>query len=182
MRGVIPSAWYNNVQPYMVTMLPGRVGANPAWETTPRSLAPAYFLRQDEAISWWGARLRPWRTFSFQTFLFMRYNADSFNYDPKTGGFFAPYEAPFAYLGRHGQLVDRPHDRLDAIRPPDGADLDRNRTTQDRIREALRAAGYPVAIVNTETLPSSLIRFGYDKGDQFLFLMRTAIAFAATPP
>jgi hypothetical protein len=51
-----------------------------------------------------------------------------------------------------------------------------NRTTQERIRAALRSAGYPDAVINTETLPPSLLRFGYKDADQFLFLMRTAIA------
>src|SRR5271157_5367653 len=91
--GIIPSAWYNNVQPYMVAMLPGRVGDHPAWETTDRSLAPAYFLRQDEAVLLVGSTPPPMAYFSFQTFLFMRYNLDSYHWDPTTGGFFAPYAA-----------------------------------------------------------------------------------------
>ena len=174
--GVIPSAWYNNVQPYMVAMLPGRVGANPAWETTARSLAPAYFLRQDEAILLVGSTPPPMAYFSFQTFLFMRYDLDSYNYDPKTGGFFAPYEAPFAYLGDTVNSLTVHTTGWTRYDRPMVLISTGNRRTQERIREALHDSGYPDAIVNTETLPSSLIRFGYDKGDQFLFLMRTAIA------
>ncbi|HVN77020.1 MAG TPA: hypothetical protein VMT19_11930 [Thermoanaerobaculaceae bacterium] len=175
--GVIPSAWYNNVQPYMVAMLPGRVGDSPAWETTERKLSPAYFLRQDEALLLVGSTPPPMAYFSFQTFLFMRYDLDSYSYDPTTGGFFRPYEAPFAYLGDTVNSL--------TIRTTGWSRYDRpmvlistgNRTTRERLRGALRAAGYPDAIVNTETLPSSLLRLGYDKGDQFLFLMRTAISF-----
>jgi hypothetical protein len=51
-----------------------------------------------------------------------------------------------------------------------------NRRTQERVRAALRTAGYADAAINTETLPPSLVRFGYQTGDQFLFTMRLAIA------
>ena len=51
-----------------------------------------------------------------------------------------------------------------------------NRQTLERLRAALRSAGYPDAVINTETLPPSLVRFGYQTGDQFLFTMRLAIA------
>ncbi len=174
--GLIPSAWYNNVQPYMVVNLPGRVGDHPAWESTKRSLPPAYFLRQDEAILLVGSTPPPMAYFSFQTFLFMRYNAASYNYDPTTGGFFAPYEAPFAYLGDTVNSLTIHTTGWHRYNAPMVLISTGNRRTQERIREALHHAGYPTAVVNTETLPSSLIRFGYDKGDQFLFLMRAAIA------
>lgn len=40
---------------------------------------------------------------------------------------------------------------------------------------ALLKSGYPAAVINTETLTPSLIRFGYKNADQFLLLMRTAL-------
>ena len=174
--GAIPSAWYNNVQPYLAALLPGRVGANPAWESTERSLAPAYFLRQDEAIVLVGSTPPPMAYFSFQTFLFMRYDLGSYDLDPKTGGFFRPYEAPFAYLGDTVNSLTIHTTGWTRYEGPMVLISTGNRTTLARLVKAVRAAGYPAAVLNTETLPSSLIRFGYDKGDQFLFLMRTAIA------
>jgi hypothetical protein len=114
--------------------------------------------------------------FSFQTFLFTRYNPKSNDYDPATGGFFRPYEAPFAYLGDTvNSLTIRTTGSTPYNRPMAFISTG-NRKTQERLRAALRAAGYPDAIINTETLPPSLIRFGYEKADQFLFLMRTALA------
>jgi hypothetical protein len=114
--------------------------------------------------------------FSFQTFLFGRYNPATTGYDPATGGFFQPYEVPLAYVGDTlNSLTTRttgstPYNRPIALISTG------NRQTQERIRAALRSAGYADSIINTETLPPSLLRFGYETGDQFLFTMRMAIA------
>lgn len=174
--GAIPSAWYNNVQPYMVAVLPGAIGDSVPWEKTKRALFPAYLLRQDEALLLVGSTPPPMAYFSFQTFLFMRYNPETYNLDPATGGFFRPYEPPFAYLGDTVNSLTIETTGLTPYNRPMALISTGNHKTQERIRAALHAAGYPDAIVNTETLPSSLIRFGYDNKDQFLFLMRTAIA------
>lgn len=177
--GKTPSTWYNNIQPYMVAKLPGNVDdpiLSHRWEKTKRSLPPAYFLRQDEAILLIGSTPPPMAYFSFETFLFMRYNPDTYSYDPATGGFFQPYAAPFAYLGDAVNSLTIQTTGSTPFNRPVALIATGNRKTQERIQAALRAAGYPNAIVNTETLPSSLLQFGYENGDQFLFLMRTAIA------
>ena len=178
--GAIPTTFYNNVQAYMSVILPGSVDdLNPKirWERTKRALFPVtYLLRQDEAILLVGSTPPPMAYFSFQTFLFGRYNPATYSYNPATGGFFRPYEAPFAYLGDTVNSL--------TVRTTGSAPYNRpmalistgNRQTQERVRAALRAAGYPDTIINTETLPPSLVRFGYEKADQFLFLMRMAIA------
>jgi hypothetical protein len=176
--GKIPSAWYNNVQPYLTVALPGRVDdpvpAN-RWEKTVRSLPPAYLLRQDEAVLLIGTTPPPVAYYSFQTFLFMRYNPETNGLDPATGGFFKPYGAPFAYLGDTVNSLtvqttgSTPYNRPIALLSTG------NRKTLDGLRAALRASGYADAIVNTETLPQSLLRFGYENADQFIFLMRTAV-------
>jgi hypothetical protein len=178
--GNIPTTWYNNVQPYMTVVLPGAVDdQDPSirWEKTQRALNPvSYLLRQDEALLVVGSTPPPMAYFSFQTLLFGRYNAASYNYDPATRGFFRPYEVVFSYLGDtvNSSTVQTtgstPYNRPMALISTG------NRQTQERIRAALRSAGYPDAIINTETLPTSLLQFGYENADQFLFLWRSAIA------
>jgi hypothetical protein len=174
--GVIPTTWYNNVQPYMSVILPGYVWDTVPWEKTKRALPVTYLLRQDEAILIVGSTPPPMAYFSFQTLLFGRHNPATYNYDPATGGFFRPFEAPLAYLG---DTVNSRTVRTTGSTPynrPMALISTGNRRTQERISAALRAAGYADAIINTETLPPSLLRFGYETGDQFLFTMRMAIA------
>jgi len=168
--GVIPSTWYNNVQPYITVLLPGALGSPVPWEETERMLPISYSLRQDEAILIVGSTPPPMAYFSFQTFLLGRYT------DAATGGFFDPYEATFAYLGDTvNSLTVRTTGSTPYNRPIAFISTG-NRETREHIRAALRSAGYPDASINTETLPPSLLRFGYDNADQFLFLWRTAIA------
>ncbi len=173
--GKIPSTWYNNVQPYMVTKLPGAVQDLVPWETTKRVLPPAYFLRQDEAVLLIGSTPPPMAYYSFQTFLLARYNPKTNGYDPNTGGFFRPYETPFTYLGDTINSLTIRTTGSTSFNRPMAVILTAHRKTQERLRAALLAAGYPEAVINTETLPSSLLRFGYENGDQFLFLIRTAL-------
>jgi hypothetical protein len=171
----IPSTWYNNVQPYMSITLPGFVGDAVPWEKVKRAIPVNYLLRQDEAILVVGSTPPPMAYYSFQTMLFARYNTATSTYDPATGGFYQPYEAVVAYLGDTvNNLTVRstgstPYDRPMAFISTG------NRQTQERLRAALRSAGYADAVINTEVLPPSLVRFGYDTGDQFLFTMRLAI-------
>ena len=172
----IPSTWYNNVQPYLSIILPGYFWDAVPWEKARRAIPVNYLLRQDEAILIVGSTPPPMAYFSFQTMLFARYNPATYGYDPSTGGFFQPYEAPVAYLGDTvNSLTIRTTGSTPYNRPMAFISTG-NRQTQDRIRAALRAAGYADAVINTETLPSSLVRFGYETGDQFLFTMRMAIA------
>jgi hypothetical protein len=162
----------------MVAVLPGSSDPNEPWpwEITARSLPVSYLMRQDEAILLVGSTPPPMAYFSFQTFLFMRYNIDSYKYDKNTpAGFFQPYEAPFAYLGDTINSRTIQTTGSTPFNQPMVLISTGNRTTQQRLRAALRTAGYPDAVINTETLPSALLKFGYDKSDQFLFLMRTAI-------
>lgn len=178
----IPSAWYNNVQPYMVAVLPGDTKDHDPWEVGKRSLPVSYFLRQDEAIIIVGSTPPPMAYFSFQTFLFTRYNANTLNYEAGSpAGFFQPYEALFAYLGDTVNSLTIQSTGSAPFNRPMAFISTSNRTTQERLRAALRSAGYPDAIINTETLPSSLLRLGYTDADQFLFLIRTAIAVGGEP-
>ncbi len=172
---IIPTTYYNNVQPYMSVNLPTD------WESTApemrRALPINYFLRQDEAVVIVGTTPPPMAYFSYQTFLFGRYNPEKTSTYPKTlGGYFAPYEVLFAYLGDQVSSLTLASTGSNPYNRPMVYISAGNRQTQERVRAALLAAGYPAAIINTETLPASMVRFGYDKGDQFLFLMRMAIA------
>jgi hypothetical protein len=177
--GVIPTTWYNNVQPYMSVILPAKFNVtdpSTGWEKIKRALPVNYLLRQDEAILIIGRTPPPMAYFSFQTFLFARYNPATLGYDPLTGGFFRPYEASVAYLGDAvNSLTIRTTGSTPYSRPMVLISTG-NRKTRKRVRAALNAAGYENAVINTETLPSSLVRFGYETGDQFLFTIRMAIA------
>ena len=171
----IPSTWYNNVQPYMSIVLPGFVSDSVPWEKVRRAIPVNYLLRQDEAILIVGSTPPPMAYYSFQTMLFARHNPATYNSDPALGGFFRPYQATVAYLGDTvNSLTVRTTGSTPYSRPMAFISTG-NRQTQDRIRAALRAAGYADAVINTETLPPSLVRFGYETGDQFLFTMRLAI-------
>jgi len=174
--GYLPTTWYNNVQPYMSVILPGAVGEPVAWERTERVLFPSYLFRQDEALLIVGETPPPMAYFAFQTFLFGRYNPATNDLDPATGGFFAPYEFTFAYLGDTVNNLTVRTTGSSAYNSTMAFISTGNRQTQERIRAALRVAGYPDAVINTETMPSSLLRFGYENADQFLLLMRMAIA------
>lgn len=174
-KAYIPSTWYNNVQPYMSILLPGFAADTPQWEKARRAIPVNYLLRQDEAILIVGSTPPPMAYYSFQTMLFARYNPATYSYDPALGGFYQPYEAPVAYLG---DTVNSLTVRTTGSTPynhPMALISTGNRQTQERLRAVLRAAGYPDAAINTETLPPSLVRFGYETGDQFLFTMRLAL-------
>jgi hypothetical protein len=177
--GNLPTTWYNNVQPYMTVALPGAFDdpdPSTRWERTRRALPISYLLRQDEAILIVGSTPPPMAYFSFQTFLFGRYNPASNNYDPAGRGFFRPYEVMFAYVGDTVNSLTVQTTGSTAYNRPMAFISTGNRKTQEHLRAALRAAGYPDAIINTETLTPSLLRFGYENADQFLLLWRSAIA------
>ncbi len=170
----IPSTWYNNVQPYMSIIMPGSVSDPPFWEKATRAIPVNYLLRQDEAILIVGSTPPPMAYYSFQTMLFARFNPATFNYDPTLGGFYQPYEATVAYLGDTvNNLTVR---TTTPFNSPMALISTGNRQTQERVIAALHSAGYPDAAINTEILPLSLVRFGYETGDQFLFTMRLALA------
>jgi hypothetical protein len=172
----IPSTWYNNVQPYMSILLPGYLSDPVPWEKARRAIPVNYLLRQDEAILILGNTPPPMAYYSFQTMLFARYNPATYSYDRATGGFYRPYAATVAYLGDTvNSLTVRTTGSTPYNRPMAFISTG-NRQTQQRIHAALLAAGYADAVINTETLPPSLVRFGYDTGDQFMFTMRMAIA------
>lgn len=174
--GVIPSTWFNNVQPYMSVILPGAADDPVPWEKTKRMLFPSFLFRQDEALVMVGSTPIPMAYFGVQTFQFGRYNPKSYTYDPATGGFFRPYDFTFAYLGDTvNSLTIRTTGNHPFNRPMAFISTGNHRT-QERIRAALRASGYPDAIINTETLPASMVRFGYENADQLLLLLRVAIA------
>lgn len=174
--GVIPTTWYNNVQPYMTVVLPGSTDDPVPWEKTKRMLFPTFLFRQDEALVVVGSTPIPMAYFGFQTFQFGRFNLKSNDRDPATGGFFRPYDFTFTYLGDTVNSLTLHTTGNTPFNRPMAFISTGNRRTQERIRGALRAAGYPDAIINTETLPSSILRFGYENADQLLLLFRVAIA------
>jgi hypothetical protein len=172
----IPSTWYNNVQPYMSIILPGFVLDAVPWEKARRAIPVNYLLRHDEAILIVGSTPPPMAYYSFQTMLLARDNAPTYNYDTTLGGLCRPYEATVAYLGDTVNTLTVRTTGSTPYNRPMAFISTGNRQTQERLRAALRSAGYPDAVINTETLPPALVRFGYETGDQFLFTMRMAIA------
>lgn len=176
---LIPTTFYNNVQPYLAAVLEGAYD-DPVvahrWEQIKRPLFVSYALRQDEALVVVGSTPPPMAYFSFQSFLFFRHNLNTYNFDPASGGFFRPYDATFSALGDNVNYLTVKTTGSTPFNRPMAYISTGNRQTQERIRAALRRAGYPDSTINTETLTPSLTRFGYSTGDQFLFLWRSAIA------
>ena len=91
-------------------------------------------------------------------------------------GFFRPYDATFSSLGDNVNYLTVNTTGSTPYNRPIAFISTGNRQTQERLRTALRTAGYPDSIINTETLTPPLVRFGYNTGDQFLFLWRSALA------
>ncbi len=160
-QGAVPTAFYNNPgAPYLLVRLP-----QAPEETAPASTPFFYRLREDEAVLVVGRTPPPMAYFSYQTFIQSRWNEISANYD--TLG---------AYLGDTVNSMTIRTTGPDPYDRPMALIMTGHGMTQERLRMALLAAGYPAAVINTETLAPSLVRFGYGAtADQLNFALRLAI-------
>lgn len=160
-QGAAPTAYYNNPgAPYLVLRLPQ------APEETAPVLSPLFYrLREDEAVLVVGRTPPPMAYFSYQTFIYARWNEISANYDRL-----------FAYLGDTVNSMTIRTTGPDPYDRPMALIMTGHGITRERLRAALLAAGYPAAVINTETLAPSLVRFGYGAtGDQLAGGIRLAI-------
>jgi hypothetical protein len=159
-QGAAPTAVYNNPgAPYFGLTLPR------ASEETAPLPAFVYRLREDEAVLLVGKTPPPMAYFSYQTFVQSRWNINRANYD-----------LLFSYLGDTVNSMTIQTTGPDPYDRPMALIMTGHGKTQERLRAALLAAGYPAAVINTETLTPSLVRFGYGStADQLIFLQRMAI-------
>ena len=103
--------------------------------------------------------------FSYQTFIYARWNESS-----------AKNDGLFAYLGDTVNSMTIRTTGPDPYDRPMALIMSGHGITQERLRAALLAAGYPAAVINTETLAPSLVRFGYGAtADRLNFTLRLAI-------
>ena len=157
----------NPSSPYARIMLPAatdQVAINPG--TSAEGLAPAWRLRQDEAVLLVGMTPPRAQYFGLTTYLFDRRS------DEHAG----TRETLFASLGdslNHGTIA------LPGAPDPFGrpfvALLVANETTRANVKAALEVVGISPAVVNEVPLAGEGLRFGLgDEADTFSFLMRVA--------
>lgn len=161
---MLPSTFYNNLgAPYVALAL------NPAPEDAHPDIPPFYPVREDEAVVVVGRTPPPVAYFSWQTFVFGRYNQNSTSFLGHYDILWSYVDDPINSLNIQTIGPD-PYDRPMAIISTG------HRKTLERVRAALLAAGYSASTINTETLSPSLVRLGYgDEGDHLLSLVRVAI-------
>lgn len=176
--GLIPSCYGNNAQaPYMCYKLPKAPG-----QTTNNTVSDApvnpenqglwadYRLRPDEAIVFVGKTPPECSYFSYRSYLAVRYYPDE-----------GQARRVFGSLGDATNMLT-----INSEGTPGGAGGDVYEkytvfiTTADkgierRVRDALTSAGYSMDIVNTDVIPSGLVKMGLDaEDDTFTFLHRLA--------
>lgn len=151
--GKIKNADYANNEPYVQVSVPNSAG----------QLSTDFQLRPDEAIVLIGLTPPPARYFSYGPYLWSRVYPDGTRY-------------PFATLG---DAVNNA--TVNTIGPtPFGAPVvlifTPDKTTETRIRAALRRVGYPAAIINTVVFPASMLKLGQDQtADQLKIVLRNAM-------
>lgn len=176
--GIIPSCYGNNAQaPYMVYKLPESPG-----QTAPNTISDAplkpenkglwgdYRLRRDEAIVYIGPTPPECDYLSYRSYLGVRY---------------------FPEEGRARRVFGSLGDSLNNLTikttgTPDGAAGDvfgnttviitcADKSIDQRVRDALRSAGYSMNVVNTDVIPQQLVKMGLEADtDTFVFIHRLA--------
>ncbi|RII28597.1 MAG: hypothetical protein CXR31_01580 [Geobacter sp.] len=158
--GTIPSARLANSGLYLILNVPKKV---PKQGEIP-DLTTRFKIRHDEAVVLIGQTPPPAKYFGFYAWIGTRFYPDKGrteifgtvgdavnNATIKTTGS-APFNTPFALI----------------YTPDQGTDAG--------IRAALRRAGYPEAIINTNVLPASMLKLGDEEtADDFQISLRTAL-------
>lgn len=157
-EGNVDSAQGFNNEPYLQVLVP-----KSAQEPGYPALTGEFRLRQDEAIVLIGLTPPPVKYFSYTPYLSTRMYPDGKRYilaslgDQLNNAVIksigdSPFNTPVALI----------------FTPDQGTDA--------RIREALRRAGYPAAIVNTVVFPAKMLKLGYnDTADLLRIVTRTAV-------
>ena len=160
-RGLLPSGYGNNVTTPYITF---RQEAVPG--SAPTAFPWTYRLRQDEALLLLGRTPPKSAYFSLQTFAALRRFEDR----GYTGRIFALFGDAINHLTIRAQGSTAPFDSFFVLI------VTGNKTTAEKVRQALLEAGYGSGTVNVETIPDALVRFGHDaNSDQFSFLYRIAL-------
>lgn len=167
----VDCVYLNAASPYLVPFLPDDLAKELG---LPAETSPVWKLRPDEAVVVVGHTPPPLRYFGVMTYLVKRY----FPADEQG-------EAGYrTYWNNFGEQES--HLTLHTAGTPNGAPgdpwnslfvyiLTADRTTDARVREAARIAGYAPPIMNTEPMPQSLLRMGTEPGDDgFVMVWRTA--------
>ena len=157
-EGKVDSAQGFNNEPYLQVLVP-----KSAQEPGYPALTGEFRLRQNEAIVLIGLTPPPVKYFSYTPYLFTRLYPDG-------------KKSIFASLGDQlnnaviKSIGDSPFNSPVALifTPDQGTD--------SRIREALRRAGYPTAIVNTVVFPAAMLKLGLtETADVLRIVTRTAV-------
>lgn len=167
-EGKIPSCYGNNADnPYLVTFLPQAPG-----EVVPdnTSWIGQFQLRPDEAFVIVGKTPPQMTYFSYRSYLLKRYYEED-------GG----YRLIFASLGdSNNNLTVKTSGTPDGTSGnPYNADTmiisTADRGTDGKVREAAMSAGYSSSLINTDVIPSSMLKMGLGVGyDTFSFVHRIA--------
>jgi len=162
--GILPTCYGNNaVFPYLVYMIPPGSG-----QTVGKSNPWTFQLRPDEAIVFIGRTPPPVSYFSYRSYLMTRYDATE-----------QTRKRIFASLG---DTLNNLTIKTRGFRIEDSFDQDTiivttaDRGIDKRIRKAAQKAGLPQDIINTDVIPSSVAKLGFNSdSDEFIFLNRIAL-------
>ena len=175
--GLAPSCFGNNPStPYALFFVP----PPPGWvaeSEDPRDVATLdgktlinYRLRHDEAIVMIGRTPPACSYFSYRSYLYDRFF-------PATG----ERRIVFASLGDTENLMT-----IRTSGTPDGQAgspfdqatiivITADQGIDQRVRAAAQAAGFPISVINTDVIPSSLVNMGLEKdADKFVTILRLA--------
>ncbi len=161
--GKILDAQLANSGLYLILKVPKEV-AKP--EEVP-DLTTRFKIRHDEAVVLIGQTPPPARYFGFYTFIGTRFYPDKKKGEERTEIF-----------GTLGDAVNNATIKTTGPTPFNSLVVlifTPDQGTDAGIRAALRRAGYPEAIVNTNVLPASMLNLGHgETADEFQILLRTA--------
>lgn len=168
--GLIDNCQGANVgAPYLAYKLPPAPGQQTQnVKVDPRDgLAFAYHLREDEAIVQIGRTPPQAGFFSYQSYLVMRYEEAN-----------KQYQALFNSIGDtiNNRTIKTESSTEDTFDQPVIIISTADRKVDELVRQAAVAAGYPQGIMNTDVIPSSVVRMGLeDRTDLLGFVSRVAI-------
>lgn len=162
---ILPSCFCNNADsPYAVYLIPEGPG-----QVSPNKYPWTYKLKENEAIIYLGWTPPPMVYFSYQTFIAGRFYNDVFhrifgnlgdtiNISTINTGESIKEETKGTKFNAPTIIISTPDRNTDAV-----------------LRAEIARAGFDVGIVNTEVLPSALLRLGLERDDDELtFLFRAA--------
>ena len=160
-EGILPCGYGNNLATPYICLSLDELPGNP-----PNQFPWTYRLRQDEALVLFGKTPPACVYFGMQEFLGMRYFPEK-GYNDRL---YAMIGDATNHLLINSRGEKAPFD-ADFVLITTG-----NKTTEERVVQALEKAGYQKDIRNLHPLPAELVHFGLDeKSDQFNFLLRAAL-------